>query len=306
MSRRESAFETSLLPADKMMAAGAVVTAICVPLRLGGLSGGQWLFIIIGGCGAIAGPMVLLVPLFTKRGGYGDCPVCQTKIEAMTGDARDLLCGGCGAYLDVDGEHLATIEPGRTNPTPLFAVPTPWPDVRNVLSSTIAFSASDYVTDAVWDALAKKSGTRVMDAHWPPGCCVCSRPATRKDQLSLNIKMAGAARDTLATLVVRDIPYCAEHKSGIDFGDATFDSRGHERAYVLRFRSHAYREAFRALNPWQWQGMVTAREPVPAQAAAPEEKVIVRCPHCQQLLRVPAGKRGTITCRCGGSFTVST
>jgi Zn finger protein HypA/HybF involved in hydrogenase expression len=305
MSRRESVFHTSLLPAAKMMAAGAVVTAVGIPIAYAGFSGGEGLLIVLGVCAAISGPIMLLAPFFTKRGGYGDCPVCASKIEAFSGDQKNLLCGGCGAYLDVDGERLVSIERERMAEKPFFAAPTPWPDIRNVISSTIAFSASDFVSDAIQDAIAKNAGTRVMEARWPQACAVCGGQPVRRDQYALEIKMAGNVRDTRAKLVVPGIPYCGEHKDGIDFAAVGFDSKGHERVFAMRFRSHAYREAFRAANPWRWEGMV-AETPAVATQAAPE-RVIVRCPNCAQQLRVQAGRSGRITCpACAEQFTAAT
>jgi hypothetical protein len=99
-------------------------------------------------------------------------------------------------------------------------------------------------------------------------------------------------------LIVRDVPYCNQHQDGIDFHIVTFASRGHDVEFAMRFRSHAFREAFRELNPWAWNCMVS--RPL-AGAAAPllpevplEAKVVIGCPRCLQQLRVPSGRTGTI------------
>jgi hypothetical protein len=225
MPRRESAFARSWIPGAKFLAGGAFLTALGVYMLAAGLSGEGIALLVFGAAMAFGGPIMILTVLVSKRGGYGPCPVCRTSIEAGPGEDRELLCGGCGAYLDVDGDRLVTIETNRTYESPRFAAPTPWPDVDCVVSSTIAFSASDYAMDALSDLMKKDLGVRVMDARWPPGCCVCGRQVTRRDQLSLTVKMAGVARDKQATLVVRDVPYCSEHKDGVEFSTVSFASK---------------------------------------------------------------------------------
>lgn len=267
MERRESAFRKSWLPVAKWAGIGILVTVIGVPVFKAGLSGGNLLLLIIGGALAISGPMMLMILPFMKRGGYGACPVCKASIEALFGDAQDLLCGGCGAYLDVEGDLLVTVAHSRIHETPFFAVPTPWSDIRGVISSTIALSASDYVSDVITDAVMKDKDVRIMEPRWPLGCCVCGAPATRKDQPSFKIRMAGNVRDSQTELVVRDAPYCAQHQEGIDFHNVMFDSQGHDSAFAMRFRSHAFREAFRELNPWRWESMV----PLPQAKAPPPQ-----------------------------------
>lgn len=311
MERREGAFQKSWLPTLKLVGAGGAITAIGVPAFLAGLSGSNLLLIILGGAAAISGPAMLIALPFMKRGGYGACPACQTSIEALDGSAQNLLCGGCGAYLDVDGLRLVTIPHDRSHDTPFFAAPTPWSDIRGVISSTVALSASDYVSDVITDAIMKDKGARMIEPHWPPGCCVCSAPAVRKETYSTEIRMAGNIRDARAKLVVENVPYCAEHRDGIDFGTVDLASAKHERTFAMRFCSHAFREAFRALNPWRWDTVIdppaTDAAPPPRAQVPPEEKVVIRCPLCSQELRVPSGRRGAIACpACRGRFEAET
>jgi hypothetical protein len=312
MDQRSSPFAKSWLPTLKMLGAGIVATAIGVPMLMAGL-GGNLLLLILGACFTVAGPGMLVALPFMGRGGYGPCPVCATRIEALSSNAQNLLCGGCGAYLDVEGEHLATITHDRMHDTPAFAVPTPWPEIRNVVSSNVALSASDYLSNVITDAIRKDKGTHVMDARWPRGCCVCAGPVTRRDIYTLNVTMAGNIRDSKAELVVPDVPYCDRHQDGIDFSSITLSSSSEGHPYAMRFRSHAYREAFRELNPWRWETMVPV--PPPAEATAPpkqenaagDAKVIIQCPRCSQQMRVPAGRKGQIKCRgCGEPFAAET
>lgn len=71
-------------------------------------------------------------------------------------------------------------------------------------------------------------------AQWPDGCCVCGQRAARTEALSLNEK--GVSR------LLEGAPHCADHRKGVALVSA--DGRP-----SLRFRSFAYREAFKTLNP---------------------------------------------------------
>lgn len=312
MERRDAPFAKSWLPTLKMIGAGIVVTAIGIPMLNAGYSGANPLLLILGVCATITGPILLLALPFMGRGGYGQCPVCDTRIEALSGNAQNLLCGGCGAYLDVEGDRLATIPHDRVHDAPKFAVPTPWPDVRGVVSSNVALSSSDYVSNVITDAIRKDKGAHVMVARWPDGCCVCAAPVARRERFALTVTMAGNMRDSKAELIVADVPYCDRHRDGVDFASVTLDSRGTDRPYALRFRSHAFREAFRGLNPWRWDGMV-AVPPAEAPDSPKHEniladaKVIIQCPRCTQQMRVPTGRKGRVKCRaCGEPFEAET
>jgi hypothetical protein len=280
-------------------------------LLIGGLQHGEIAFIVIGGMlslVALIGIPSMIWDLFASpRGGYGQCPVCSNSIEAQSGDHQNLLCAGCGTYLDAKIDRLETIEPGRTTDKPFFAAPTPWPEVRRVVSSTIAFSAFDYAQDKLTELMMKKAGVKFLNATWPPGCCVCGRPATRKDRYVLPVILAGQIRDTKATLIANDVPYCTEHKDGIAFERVSFNSLGAESSYGILFRSHEYREAFRKLNNWTWAGLVPKPPGKPPASPASGDKVIVRCNNCSQQIRVPSGKDGTIKCpSCGQAFKAAT
>jgi transcription elongation factor Elf1 len=312
MERRDAPFAKSWLPTLKMIGAGIVATAIGVPMLVAGYSGANPLLLILGACATITGPIMLLALPFMGRGGYGQCPVCDTRIEALSGHAQDLLCGGCGAYLDVEENRLATIPHDRVHDAPKFAVPTPWPDIRGVVSSNVALSSSDYVSNVITDAIRKDKGAHVMDARWPDSCCVCAAPVARRECFALTVTMAGNIRDSKAELIVPDVPYCDRHRDGVDFADVAPDSRGAAHQYVLRFRSHAFREAFRRLNPWRWDGMIVKPSPEAVTPSKPESapadaKVIIECPRCAQQMRVPTGRQGRIKCRaCGEPFEAET
>jgi len=58
--------------------------------------------------------------------------------------------------------------------------------------------------------------------------------------------------DQTIRLVAENVLHCNEHSSGIDFGRVTFATPISYSVYGLRFRSLAYRNAFRAINAGTW------------------------------------------------------
>lgn len=302
-----SPLKKALFPALKGLIGLCILAPFAVLMFIGGLQEGEMAFTVVGGLLSLGVLIILpagILNLFVSPlGGYGKCPVCGSFIEAEAGDATELLCAGCGAYLDAKIDRLETIEPERVMEKPLFAAPTPWPDVRGVISSTIAFSATDYLQDKISEFAAKKDGVKLLNARWPAGCCVCGHPATRKEQYALPVTMAGAYRDTKATLVANDVPYCDKHRDGIAFERVVFNSGSNEKSYGILFRSHAYRESFRKLNPWNWAGITPKATPNTSPDVVSTDKTIVRCVQCSQQLRVSVGKMGTIKCpSCGTAF----
>ena len=137
-----------------------------------------------------------------------------------------------------------------------------------ITSSTVAFSAFDYAQDKLTELMMKKAGNRELDAKWPAMCVVCRKPATRRDTLVVPVTVGGQYRDSKATLIARDIPYCAEHKGGIKFENVSnFGSRGGSMSFGIKFRSLAYRDQFFALNPWNWAGLLPLKPARPLPLA---------------------------------------
>jgi hypothetical protein len=258
MGRVTSPLTKSWKMAAQGVLLGVGLTAASFFILRAGLGENTLVLILFGGACLITGPALVWLYLTGKRGGYGPCPFCHTSIKAYTGDAKNLLCGGCGAYLNADEDRLVSIETERTPETPFFAAPTPWTDVFNVVSPGVPLSFDDYLRGTIEELIEKKAGVRLLGAHWPDGCCVCGQPATRKDGLAVKVKLAGRFRDTSVTLVASDIPYCAQHKDGIAFDRVSFDSPGLDMGYGILFRSLSYREAFRRMNAWQWAGVSPA------------------------------------------------
>ncbi len=85
---------------------------------------------------------------------------------------------------------------------------------------------------------------------------VCAEPASRTETIARKItipRFKGAINvgDLKVTLLGDGIPHCAAHSGGAAFGRVSIASKG-ATPYGLLFRSLAYRNAFRALNAWEW------------------------------------------------------
>ena len=266
--RQESVFTPTIWPTVQGLAAGAVMTVLGVGIVANGfglVAAGGLVFMIFGAAMALGGPLVIFVSLTGKRGGYGPCPVCLVPMKADFGDATNLLCVGCGTYVDVKGDRLVPADLNKVSEEARFgfATPTPWKDIRNGTFDTInlATSAQDFAQDKLQELLMKDHGTRVLDARWPTGCCVCGKPATRTMPFAKRVTFVAKTFDEKATLLAPAVPYCKDHSDGIDFDRVSFASRGDHHSFGIRFRSLAYREAFRKLNPWPWAGVAPPKPP---------------------------------------------
>jgi hypothetical protein len=272
---QQSTFTPSIWPTVKNVAVGIGMAAVGVAILW---NGGGAVLVLVAIAFIAIGALVTIASLIGKRGGYGPCPVCQLPLEAMRGDAQNLLCAGCGAYVDVAGDRLVLTHPNRTQKEARlgFAAPTPWPEISGATGETIslATSAQDYLMDKAQELMVRQRGTRVLEAKWPAGCCVCGKAATRTEPFAKKVTYADATKalrpfDQTATLLAPAVPYCDEHHDGIDFDNVRFDSvgTGGTSSYGIRFRSLAYRDAFRKLNPWPWVGLVPPKAPKPTQSA---------------------------------------
>lgn len=205
--------------------------------------------VILGACFLIAGPIMVLLPVFMGLPGKGPCPECGTSVETIASSASDMLCGVCNTYLDAGERKLRRSDPQRVAPEPRYAAPTPWPDISNVVFPTVAFSIQDKIQDML---TTKGGGVRVMDARWPQACCVCGAQAARFDTAARTIAKPGNIVDTEITLVAKDVPYCKTHKDGIKFDRVQGATAGTDTGFGIHFRSLAYRNAFMKANPWKF------------------------------------------------------
>ena len=190
---------------------------------------------------------------FDKLRGRQACPVCSGPVDTVL-TSSDMLCKGCDTYLEAAEGKLRPIPDDRVYERHVFGAPTPWTDLRAVTFPTIKFSSDDYISDLI---MTKKAGVRVLNAHWPSGCCICGKPSSRLERRTRVIVFPAGqgvlnVRDQEVTLVADGIPHCNEHTGGVEFDRIDFAITGSDPGFGLVFRSLFYRNAFRKLNPWDW------------------------------------------------------
>lgn len=182
----------------------------------------------------------------------GPCPLCGGLISIPFLFSGMMLCDNCGDYLQIVDKKLRQIDQMDVAEMPIYGAPTPWPDMQAPRFNEISFDLNSALTEMV---MTKKEGVRVFDAKWPPGCCVCGKPATREETLTTRIIFSPPARirkQKEAMVVVKGVPHCAEHENGARFGRATLSDSQHMTVVGLFFRSYAYQIQFRKLNPCKW------------------------------------------------------
>lgn len=200
---------------------------------------------VIGGVGIIAH----FLPIFVGFGGKGPCPVCSGEIEVMLGKESYIFCKNCGEYLEAGYKKLWQMDVNHIADDAAFAAPIPWNDLNFATSPTISLPISGPPVDP--SLMNKKGPDRILTAKWPKVCCVCGKQAIRKESISeVVIKPPEGVikgRDEQITLIAEGIPYCDKHTKGVRFG-RIISLEG----WYLKFRSYAYRNKFREMNPWQW------------------------------------------------------
>jgi hypothetical protein len=191
------------------------------------------------GYSILFGLLVLLGGWYVLLNGEADCPIegCGAKIEAMLGRNRYVKCRKCGTYFEGKGGRLWPMEEDHLAGFPMFDVSLPTKDKEETLTPAGATLAPV--------PAPLKGEDRVYEFSWPPGCCVCGKPAAQAETVMMTARTkseraAGLLEERVA-IAVGGIPHCPEHRMGaslaIDAGHA-----------VLKFRSLAYRNAFRRLN----------------------------------------------------------
>ena len=224
--------------------------AIAVGGGVGGyymVGSGETVIVILGGGLLLFAPIMLLMPLFMGLPARGPCPECGGTIETTGSRENNLLCRGCNGYLDAEDGKLRRSDPDRIETSPTFAAPSPWKDITLVVYPTIALSAQDYLQDLM---TTKKEGVRVMEAQWPHACAVCRGTPVRFDTVSRVLAKPGTITDTQIVCVARDVPYCSDHKDGLIFDRIESSTPGASGCFGMKFRSHAYRNAFMRANSW--------------------------------------------------------
>ena len=185
--------------------------------------------------GTVCVLMAGLLAWYTAVSRSALCPDCKTLLNVDVAFNRFERCPGCGTYLEMEKGTLWTVEEDRLAPYPVFAVVVARPPDEALNPKGIALARQPSV----------KGEDRRLDFKWPPGCCVCGKPATGKQAVSLKAvsKFAKAYGfvDENVTFTVDGIPHCGGHSMGaaLDIEDLKL---------VLKFRSYAYRNSFRKLN----------------------------------------------------------
>src|SRR5829696_6160805 len=98
--------DTPLKPSYLLLVRNVAVAIAC---GVGGyylVQGDETVLVIFGGGLLLASPIMLLLPLFMGLPGRGACPQCEGKIETMGSRELNLLCRGCGSYLDAGAGKL--------------------------------------------------------------------------------------------------------------------------------------------------------------------------------------------------------
>jgi hypothetical protein len=189
---------------------------------------------------------------FDKLLGRKPCPKCGHALGSVSGGK---LCHHCDTYVIKSGNALVPMAKDFVADRPWFAAPLPWPDVRAVQEGTVLeLSAASALARMV---TTKDEGVRQLTAQWPKKCCVCGKSATRFETIAQSVtipRFKGMMNvgDQTVTLVAPDIPHCGEHGAGVKFGRIMSLASIIDIPYGLLFRSLAYRDEFRALNPWTW------------------------------------------------------
>ena len=197
----------------------------------------------------ITGLVMLFLPIFTGFGGKAICPVCSAEVEVMLGKEPYIFCKNCGEYLEAGHKKLWQMDINHVADDPKLAVPTPWNDLNLATVPTVPLPSSGPPVDL--SLMDKKGRDRILTASWPEGCCVCGKKATRKESATQIVikppEGIGRVRGKQITLIAESIPHCDKHTKGVKFGRIPSLEGWH-----LMFRSYAYRNKFREMNPWQW------------------------------------------------------
>ena len=212
--------------------------------------------VIIGGVCLLAGPVLPVAALFFPRPASGPCPSCGHRMYRMLPGESEapLLCPHCAAYSLSSQDRLVPMPETALSNEATFAVALPWDDIAGEKVGTIAFSAQDYLTDKLNDLIARKEPVRVIDT-WPQGCCVCGEVAKRYEDYAVKVSLMGRALEAETVIAARGIPYCEQHNNGVAFGRVDFAVHllSNPTAFGLKFRSYAFREAFRKLHHWTFE-----------------------------------------------------
>ena len=170
-------------------------------------------------------PGILALILFGRAiagSGVAPCPGCGARITGLSTKSNDgVHCTGCKKFSEGKEGNLQMTPESRVADTPLFSTALP-----------------DSFT-------------------WPEGCCVCTKPATQREPISISLPSAPSAAKAIGVTAITggvlaqtaggtkytvQIPHCGDHKDGASLG-----ALSGARVRIL-FRSYPYLRSFCELN----------------------------------------------------------
>jgi len=165
---------------------------------------------------------LILLGMAIGGSGVAPCPGCGAQVTSLsTGTNDGVLCGGCKKFLEGKDGALRVTGESRIADTPLFGA---------LLPESFA---------------------------WPEGCCVCGKPAVRRDAISVSLPSAASAGKGAAVTALTggavtqtgggvrytvEVPHCGDHREGASLG------AGSGSQVRIRFRSYPYLRSFCETN----------------------------------------------------------
>lgn len=205
-------------PARITTARGCAFTILTVAIGLFGLTGYAiflWNFSSLGAAflslvativlGAIAFVTLVGAIIEFTESGKALCPNCGEKLSNLSPTTNDcVFCEKCHTYLEGKDHLLGRTDENRIADSPIF-----------------------------------KAHITKGDPFLPEYCCVCGKPAVRRETIAPTKAPEASGQPNL--FVSLNIPHCAEHEKG-----AVFEESGGKT--YLKFRSLAYWKTFCKLN----------------------------------------------------------
>ena len=125
---------------------------------------------------------------FSKKTLISACPFCGAKLTGITEEAatrgREIRCNECFEYSEASSMKIRPMDPNKVADKPRFVSPV------------------------------------FEGGVWPQGCVQCGATQTRTDELSdrsiVNPASLAVGRLWLSKTTMKNIPYCAEHRSAVE------------------------------------------------------------------------------------------
>ena len=169
-------------------------------------------------------PVVAIISLIFLR--KARCPGCPKVMWMFPSEIR--RCRTCDKYLQLRKDGPEWVEPGFIAETPEFSAP---------------FDFLNSPKEWTWP--------------WGENCCVCGNAAKRRETYPIAIihefvkggqhmSPGGVVNLSHTEVMNVDVPYCSEHKNGIDVGKENIGMG--VISQTMKFRSLDYCKEFRSAN----------------------------------------------------------